>query len=161
MNHGSRLPESRQATPRNAPLNSDATASGNALVEEDQFLLGSPDERCRVAASRMAALVKESQRENGYTLGTVAHLAGKETPYASKAFDVDDPSSVLKLIAAVLLLDKAGVWIRGTASLTGRVVEDRPRLTPEQERDRLLDTLRRHGSVGAALIAEAFPEVSP
>ena len=161
MNHGSRLPESRQATPRNAPLNSDATASGNALVEEDQFLLGSPDERCRVAASRMAALVKESQRENGYTLGTVAHLAGKETPYASKAFDVDDPSAVLRLVAAVVLLDRDRTFLRGVAQLAGVEVVERPRLTPEQERDRLLDTLRRHGSVGAALIAEAFPEVSP
>ena len=149
------VPEATQAKPRNGVLNADANPS---LLDQEQFFLTAPVESCRVGAARIAALVKEAQRESGFTLGTVAHLAGKETPYASKAFDQDDPSAVLRLLAAVLLLDRSGVFLRGFARLAGREVVDRPRLTPEQERDRLLDALRRHGPMGEALIREAFGE---
>lgn len=149
------VPDSPVATRGNGVLNGDANPS-SALVEGEQFLLGAPDARCREAAVQMAHLSREAQRESGFTLGTVAHLAGNETPYASKAFDAEDPSAVLRLFAAFLLLDRTGVILRGLARMTGRDVVDRPRLTPEQERDRLVETLRRHGAMGEALINEAF-----
>jgi hypothetical protein len=159
--HGSTLPQEPEATNRNGCLNKPANPFSSGLTDDDQFLLGAADERCRVGASRMAGLSKEAQRVNGFTLGTVAALAGKDTPYASKALDVEHPSLVLQLVAAIILLDKERVFLRGLARLAGGEYVDRPRLTPEQERDRLLETLRRHGSVGAAFIAEAFPEVAP
>jgi hypothetical protein len=106
----------------------------------------------------MAALVKEAQRASDFTLGTVAHLAGKETPYVSKCLDVDEPHAALRMLAAVVYLDKSRVWLRGVAAMAGCDIVERPKLTPEQELERLRDTLRRHGKLGEAILAEAREE---
>jgi hypothetical protein len=141
----------------NGALNRQENPSWPA-VEDGQFTLGSAEEKCRQGASLIAAQVKASQRSNGFTLGTVASLAGKETPYVSKVFDVEAPHAALQMLAAVILLDKDRTFLRGLARAAGCDVVERPRLTPEQKYERLIATLERHGPVGRALIDEALED---
>jgi hypothetical protein len=147
----------RVETEGKTPLDSQETPSWPA-AEGAQFTLGSADSKCALAASRMAALVKEAQRASDFTLGTVAHLAGKETPYVSKCLDATEPHSALRMLAAVVYLDKSRTWLRGVAAMAGCDIVERPMLTPEQELERLRDTLRRHGKLGEAILAEAREE---
>src|SRR3990170_8397472 len=103
------LPENGSATPCKGTLNNHANPSrtvSDGLTEGDQFFLGSPDARCRDGAARIAELVPQAQRDNGFTLGTIAGLAGKGISNASRAFDLEDPHTVLRFVAAVILLDK-------------------------------------------------------
>lgn len=151
------VPSPRVETQGNGTLNRPETPSWPA-AEGAQFTLGSADSKCTVAASRMAALVKEAQRASDFTLGTVAHLSGKETPYVSKCLDPDEPHSALRMLAAVIYLDKARTWLRGVAAMAGCDLVERPRLTAEQKLERLTDALKRHGKLGEALLAEALED---
>jgi hypothetical protein len=132
-----------------------------APEEDGQFSLGSAEEKCREGAAGIAALVKESQRKNGFTLGTVASLAGKETPYVSKIFDIEAPHAALVMLAAVIILDKDRTFLRGLNRAAGCDLVERPKLTPEQKLERLTEALRRHGKLGEALIAEALGDDAP
>ena len=123
--------------------------------EGDQFTLGSADSKCSVAASRMAALVKEAQRLSDFTLGTVAHLAGKETPYVSKCLDVDDPHAALKMLAAVVYLDKTKTWLRGVAAMAGCDLVERKEISDAEFRRRV-EAWSRGGKLNAAALVEAL-----
>jgi hypothetical protein len=154
------MPGPRVERSGNGALYEQETPSWPA-AEGAQGTLGSPDEKALLAASRMGALLKEAQRASDFTLGTVGRLAGTETPYVSKAFDLEAPHRVLRMFAAILYLDISGVFLRGVAQMTGRDVVERPRLTPEQKLARIEEALRRHGKAGEALLAEAYGEDAP
>lgn len=153
-----RVPEAGSETLGNGVLNKQETPSWS---EGSQFTLGRSDQRCKEGASRICVLAKESAARNGYTLGTVAALAGTETPYVSKCFDEDEPHKVLRMLAAVLLLDGDAHALGGVAQMTGRAVTERPRLTPEEKVARLESYLRRRGKVGEMEIVEAYGEDAP
>lgn len=106
----------------------------------------------------MCAAVHEAVRESDFTLSTVASLAGKDLSGASRAFDSTDPHTVLRYLAAVILLDKTRTFLRGLNRLAGCELVERPRLTPEQKLERILATLDRHGSMGRALLEEALED---
>lgn len=142
-------------TERKSGLNG-AENPSQPLVENDQFLLGSADERCLQGAVEMALAVKDAQRENGFTLSTIGSLIGKDAVAAHRAFDAEDPSTVMRALAALLLLDKKGVWLGRVARLTGRQVVDRPRLTKDQKCDRYEEFFRRMGKTGEAMQEEAL-----
>jgi hypothetical protein len=131
------------------------------LIDHDQFLLGSTEEKCREGANRLAVLAREAQRENGFSLSTLGSMIGKDATAAHRVLDVESPSIALQVLAAVLLLDKDRTWLRGVARLVGCEVVERPRLTPEQKLERLVETLRRHGRLGAGVLEEAFGEEAP
>jgi hypothetical protein len=141
-------------------LNAGANPS-ERLTDGDQFLLGSTEEKCREGAVRLAVFARESMRDNGFSLSTLGSMIGKDATAAHRVLDVEDPSIALRVLAAMLLLDKSGTWLGGAARLTGRALVDRPRLTPEQKLERLTETLERHGQIGRAVIAEAFGEEQP
>jgi hypothetical protein len=149
------LTESRITTQRNGALNS-VTNPSEALTDDDQFFLGSADERCKEGASRMGALVQQAQRDNGFTLSTLGGMIDKDAPTASRAFDKENPHTVLRLIAGVILLDKTHTWLRGVCRLAGGEYVERPKLTKEQRYDLLMQTLERHGEIGKAFIRETF-----
>lgn len=131
------------------------------VAEGAQFTLGSADSKCALAASRMAALVKEAQRASDFTLGTVAHLAGKETPYVSKCLDVDDPHAALRMLAAVIYLDKSRTWLRGVAAMAGCDVVERQEITDAEFRRRV-EAWAHLGKLNAAALVEALkPEDAP
>jgi hypothetical protein len=155
------LAENANATGRNGALNKPSNPCGTALVEDDQFLLGSADQRVLLAASRLAALMHQAAKDNGFSFGTLGGLIEKDASAVSRAFDPDDPSTGLKLIAGLLLLDRSHSWLTGACRLTGGEYVERPRLTPEQKLERLTATCRRHGRLGAALIEEALGEDAP
>jgi cyanate lyase len=151
------LTEAKQETRGNLALNRRENPSWPA-IENGQFTLGSAEEKCRTGAVAIAVAAKESRRTNGYSLGTVASLVGKETPYVSKCLDKDDPHSALQMVVATLLLDTDHSFLRAIARMRGCDVIERPTLTPEQKLERLLETLDRHGEMGKALAREAFGE---
>ena len=155
------VPEQSHTTQSNGTLNSAANPSENALIEEDQFFLGSADERCRVGASRIGALLKEAQRASGFTLSTLGGMVGKDAPCASRAFDVENPHTVVELLCAAFLLDKSRTLIRGINRMLGGEFVERPKLTPEQKFERLAAAVRRMGKAGDQFIAEALGEDSP
>lgn len=155
------LPEDAKESGGNGALHRQETPKW-PQVESGQFTLGSAEEKCREGASQIAALAKESRRTNGYSLSTVASLVAKETPYVSKTFDVEAPHAALQMLAAVILLDRDHSFLRGVCRLAGLDAVERPRLTPEQKLERLVETLRRHGRMGEAVIEETFgDEVAP
>lgn len=137
-------------TKANGALNKQETPSWPD-AEGDQITLGSADSKCALAASRMAALVKEAQRLSDFTLGTVAHLAGKETPYVSKCLDADDPHSALRMLAAVIYLDKSRAWLRGVAAMANCDIVERQEITDAEFRRRVEAWSRRAKLNGAAL----------
>jgi hypothetical protein len=126
------------------------------LTENGQILLGSPDEKCREAAALVSAAVREAMRENGFTLGTIGGLIGKDAVAAHRAFDVEEPSTVMQLLAAVLTLDQKRIVLRALSRLVGCEVVEKPRLTDAEKVARLEETLRRHGRMGEAVIEEAY-----
>jgi hypothetical protein len=150
-------PANRSASTRKGALNERANPS-EPMVESDQFLLGSADARCLEAASLMCGAVHQASRDNGFTLSTVASLAGKDLSGASRAFDGQDPHTVLRYVAAVILLDKSRTFLRLVNRLAGCELVERPKLTPEQKVERLEAYLRRRGKVGELEIAEAYGE---
>jgi hypothetical protein len=131
------------------------------LVDGDQFFLGSTEEKCREGAVRLALIARQAMRDNGFSLSTLGTMIGKDATAAHRVLDTESPSIALQVLAAILLLDKSATWLRGQARLTGRDVVDRPRLTPEQKLDRLVETLRRHGKIGEAFLEESFGEDAP
>jgi hypothetical protein len=149
--------EGSPASTRKPALNERANPS-RPLVESDQFLLGSADARCLEAASLMCAAVHQASRDNGFTLSTVASLAGKDLSGASRAFDGQDPHTVLRYVGAVILLDRTRTFLRLVNRLAGCDLVERPKLTPEQTVERLVGYLRRRGKVGELEIAEAYGE---
>jgi hypothetical protein len=128
------------------------------MVENDQVLLGSPDEKCREAAALVSAAVREAMRENGFSLSTIGGVIGKDAVAAHRAFDVTEPSTVLQLLAAVLRLDRKGIVLRCLARLVGCEVVVKPKLTTEEKLARLETKLREHGRMGEAVIEEAYGE---
>ena len=148
------LPEHRQETRANGALDKQETPSWPA-AEGDQFTLGSADSKCALAASRMAALVKEAQRASDFTLGTVAHLAGKETPYVSKCLDADEPHAALRMLAAVVYLDKAHVWLRGLAAMANCDIVERKEISDAEFRRRV-EAWAHLGRLNAAALGEAL-----
>jgi hypothetical protein len=150
-------PEDSRASTIKGALN-DRSNPSEPMVESDQFLLGSADARCIEAASQMCVSVHGAVRDSAFTLSTVASLVGKDLAGASRAFDEEHPHTVLRYLAAVILLDKSRTFLRGLNRLAGCDLVERPKLTPEQELERLRDTLRRHGKLGEAILAEAREE---
>jgi hypothetical protein len=108
----------------------------------------------------MAALAHESSRGR-FSFATVGRISGREAVAVTRAFDVEDPSSALRCLAALLLLDSDRVWLRGVCRLFGGDFVERPKLTKEQKYDLLIETLHRHGKPGEAYITEAFGEAAP
>lgn len=106
----------------------------------------------------MGALVKRAAQDSEFTLGSVAHLAGKETPYVSKCFDAQEPHAVLKMIAAILYLDKTGAWLRGVAEMAGYDIVKRQELTDAEYRKRI-EAWARKGKLNAAAVTEALKAV--
>jgi hypothetical protein len=141
-------------------LNTPANPS-ERLVDGDQFFLGSTEEKCREGANRLAVLARQSMRDNGFSLSTLGSMIGKDATAAHRVLDVETPSIAFQVLAALLLLDKDRTFLRGVARAVGCDVVERPRLTPEQKFDRLVETLRRHGKAGEAFIGEAFGEDAP
>lgn len=155
------LAENANATVCNGALNSHANPGGAALVEDDQFVLGTTDQRIILAASRLAALMHKAAKDNGFSFGTLGGLIEKDASAVSRAFDPDNPPTALQLLAGLLLLDRTHSWLGGACRLTGGEYVDRPRLTPEQKLERLTQACRRHGRLGEALISEAFGDDAP
>lgn len=149
------LPHAASETERKGALNSPENPS-RPLTENDQILLGSPDEKCREAAALVGAAVREAMRENGFTLGTIGSLVGKDAVAAHRAFDVEDPCTAMQLLAAVLTLDRRRIVLRSLARLVGCDIVEKPRLTDAEKVARLEETLRRHGRMGEAVIEEAY-----
>jgi hypothetical protein len=109
----------------------------------------------------MAALVKEAQRASDFTLGTVAHLAGKETPYVSKCLDVEEPHAALRMLAAVVYLDKSRAWLRGVAAMAGCDIVERQEITDAEFRRRV-EAWARKGRLNGEALGEALkPETAP
>lgn len=154
------LPEAASASTRKAALNGASNPSG-PIIDSDQFLLGSADARCLEAASLMCASVHDAVRASDFTLSTVASLAGKDLSGASRAFDSTDPHTVLRYLAAVILLDKTRTFLRGLNRLAGCELVERPRLTDAQRVAALETYLRRRGKVGELEIEEAYEEAQP
>ncbi len=131
------------------------------LAEGPQMELGRADDRCRVGASRMAAFAHDSVNLAGVTLGTVGGLIGKDAVAAHRAFDVQDPCSAFRLLAALLLLDKNRLWLSGVCRMFGGEFVERPRLTKEQKYELVVAKLREMGRVGQAVLDEALGEETP
>jgi hypothetical protein len=156
----SSVPGAKVETEGNKALNGHETPSWPA-TEGAQFTLGSADSKCSLAASRMAALVKEAQRASDFTLGTVAHLAGKETPYVSKCLDAEDPHAVLKMLAAVVYLDKSRTWLRGLTAMAGCDLVERQEISDAEFRRRV-EAWSRRGRLNGEALGEALkPEDAP
>jgi hypothetical protein len=143
-------------TKGNGALHCQETPSWPAM-EGAQITLGSPDAKCLQAASRMGALLKEAQVASDFTLGTVGRLAGKETPYVSKCFDIEDPHSVLKMVAGIILLDTSRVWLRGVNAMAGCDLVERQHITDAEFRRRV-ESKARHGKADSAWLEEALEE---
>lgn len=153
------VPGPRVESGGNGGLHKQETPSW-APGEDGQFSLGSAEERCREGASHIAALARQSRQSNAYSLGTIASLVGKEVPYVSKCLDVDDPHAALAMIAAVLLLDTDGSFLRGVAAARGFDVQARPTLTDAEFRRRVEEHARLSKS-GSAWLGEALGEGTP
>ena len=150
----SSVPGRKVETEGKPALNGEENPSWPA-AEGAQITLGSADSKCALAASRMCALVKEAQRASDFTLGTVAHLSGKETPYVSKCLDVDDPHAALKMLAAVVYLDKSRTWLRGLAAMANCDLVERQEITDAEFRRRV-EAWSRGGKLNAAALVEAL-----
>ncbi len=153
----SSLPGTPSETGRKGALNTPENPS-RPLVEDEQLVLGAADDRCRLGASRMAALAHDAQRENGFSLSTLSRLIGKDDAVAaSRAFDSENPHTVLRLLAALVLLDKTRTWLRGLCRLAGGEFVDQPRLTDAEFRARVERKARR-GRADSAWLDEALEE---
>jgi hypothetical protein len=157
---GQSVAETTDAKVCKVALNVAANPS-QALIDGDQFFLGSTEEKCREGAVFLAKQAKQARQDNGFSLSTLGSMLGKDATAAHRVFNDEDPSIALQAIAAHLLLDKTRTLLRGMARAVGCEVVERPRLTPEQKLDRLVETLRRHGRIGAGVLEEAFGEESP
>ena len=152
-----RVPEAGSETLGNGVLNKQENPSWS---EGQQFTLGRADQRVSEGASHIGVLVKRSQASNGFTLGTVASIVGKETPYVSKCLDIEDPHAVLKMVAAVLLLDKDRTFLRGFVAMTGCRVVEEPELSDAEFRRRVEAKARQRKS-DSAWLEEALGETVP
>jgi hypothetical protein len=137
-------------------LNAGANPS-ERLTDGDQFLLGSTEEKCREGAARLAVLARDAMREGGFSLSTLGSMIGKDATAAHRVLDVDDPSIALRVLAALLILDKGAVWLGGTARLTGRDVVERPAMTDAEFRARV-ERKARSGKADSAWLEEALEE---
>ncbi len=133
--HGPPIPGREVETRGNGPLNMPDNPSWE---RGGQFLLGQPDAQIREGASLLAAAVHQAQKDSDFTLGTVATLAGCETPYVSKVFDVEEPHKVLRMLVAILRLDKARTALRRTTAMVGCGLVELPEMTDEEFRRRVL-----------------------
>lgn len=150
------MPETPNENGRNRALNGDENAS-RPLIEDEQLVLGSSEEKCRVGASRMATFAHHAMRDNGFSGSTVGSLAGKDAVAAHRAFDPEEPPTALLCLAALLLLDKNRTWLRGAARLVGCELVERPTLTDAEFRRRV-ETKAKHGKADAAWLEEALEE---
>jgi hypothetical protein len=139
------------------PLNGSANPS-ERLIDGDQFTLGSTEEKCREGAVYIATNAKRARQDNGFSLSTLGSMIGKDATAAHRVFNDEETSIALQVLAAHLLLDKTRTLLRAMARAVGCEVVERPRLTPEQKLERLVETLRRHGKIGSGVLEEAFGE---
>ena len=154
------LPGDSQESVGNGALNKPPTPTW-PLVEKGQFILGSADERCLEAASRACVLVKDSQARNGFTLSTVATLVGKEAPYVSKCLDREEPHAVLRMVAALLLLDRDHTFLAGLATMAGCDLVERETLSDAEFRRRVEAWAKQAKSHQASLTEALGSEDAP
>jgi hypothetical protein len=150
------LPETTREKLCKGALNGTANPS-ERLIDGDQFTLGSTEEKCREGANRLALLAREAMRDNGFSLSTLGSMIGKDATAAHRVLDAEDPSIALRVLAALLLLDKTATWLGGTARLTGRDLVERPAMTDAEFRRRV-ESKARHGKADAAWLEEAMEE---
>lgn len=147
-------PEEFTEMNRNEGLNKGENPS-QPLVECGQILIGSSAEKCKEAAVEMAVAAHDAARKGGFSFSTVGTVSSRGAVAVTRAFDKEDPPSTFVCLAGLLMLDTSNEWLRRAARLKGCALVEKPRLTKEQKYDRLVETLRRHGRLGEALLSES------
>ena len=137
-------------------LNGSANPS-ERLIDGDQFLLGSTEEKCREGAVYLATKARESMRANEFSLSTLGSMLGKDATTAHRVLDVENPSLSLQVLAAVLLLDKDRTFARGVVAAIGCELIERPAMTDAEFRRRV-ESKAKSGKADAAWLEEAMQE---
>jgi hypothetical protein len=152
--HGPPVPGREAETRGNGPLN---TPDNPSWERGGQFLLGQPDAQIREGASLLAAAVHQAQRDSDFTLGSVGMLAGTDTPYVSKVFDMSEPHKALRMLVAVLRLDGSRTTLRRLNAMCNcGLVELRQ--IPDDEFRRRIEAWARQSKAHRAQLEEALAE---
>ena len=150
------LPETRREKSCKRALNDIDNPSGR-LIDGDQFILGSTEEKCREGAVYLATKARESMRANEFSLSTLGSMLGKDATTAHRVLDVENPSLSLQVLAAVLLLDKDRTFARGVVAAIGCELIERPAMTDAEFRRRV-ESKAKSGKADAAWLEEALEE---